>query len=131
MSANCRFQSLTSPPFYWGILPQVQTASLTRYPFTSDFHGAVCWRGLRPFRRDFQSISRNPLGSPDIIGFTSGAATGALLQIILFSGSGLTVAFSAIAGGVMTAIAVYLLSVKSGTVGRYRLVLTGIGVVQC
>lgn len=36
--------------------------------------------------------------------------------------------FSAIAGGVMTAIAVYLLSVKSGTVGRYRLVLTGIGV---
>ncbi|EOW9278707.1 FecCD family ABC transporter permease [Vibrio cholerae] len=76
----------------------------------------------------FQSISRNPLGSPDIIGFTSGAATGALLQIILFSGSGLAVAFSAIAGGVMTAIAVYLLSVKSGTVGRYRLVLTGIGV---
>ncbi|TQQ27804.1 FecCD family ABC transporter permease [Vibrio cholerae] len=76
----------------------------------------------------FQSISRNPLGSPDIIGFTSGAATGALLQIILFAGSGLAVAFSAIAGGVMTAIAVYLLSVKSGTVGRYRLVLTGIGV---
>lgn len=41
----------------------------------------------------FQSISRNPLGSPDIIGFTSGAATGALLQIILFSGSGVAVVF--------------------------------------
>ncbi|CSC53774.1 vibriobactin and enterobactin ABC transporter permease [Vibrio cholerae] len=51
-----------------------------------------------------------------------------MLQIILFSGSGVAVVFSAIAGGVMTAIAVYLLSVKSGTVGRYRLVLTGIGV---
>lgn len=31
----------------------------------------------------FQSISRNPLGSPDILGFTTGAATGAIVQIIL------------------------------------------------
>ena len=31
----------------------------------------------------FQSISRNVLGSPDVIGFTTGAATGALLQIII------------------------------------------------
>ncbi|MCL8395526.1 iron chelate uptake ABC transporter family permease subunit, partial [Pseudomonas aeruginosa] len=32
----------------------------------------------------FQSISRNPLGSPDVIGFTTGAASGAIVQIILF-----------------------------------------------
>ena len=33
----------------------------------------------------FQVISGNALGSPDIIGFTNGAATGALLQIIVFN----------------------------------------------
>ncbi|MBG0757050.1 FecCD family ABC transporter permease [Vibrio cidicii] len=76
----------------------------------------------------FQSISRNPLGSPDIIGFTSGAATGALIQIILFSGSAIDVALSAILGGLITAALVYLLSLKAGRVGRYRLVLIGIGV---
>ncbi|WP_444870507.1 iron chelate uptake ABC transporter family permease subunit [Rhodobacter capsulatus] len=36
----------------------------------------------------FQSIARNPLGSPDVIGFTAGAASGALVQIIAFGGSG-------------------------------------------
>lgn len=35
----------------------------------------------------FQSISRNALGSPDVIGFTTGAATGAIAQIILFNGT--------------------------------------------
>ena len=33
----------------------------------------------------FQSIARNPLGSPDVIGFTTGAATGALILILFFS----------------------------------------------
>jgi len=28
----------------------------------------------------FQSVSRNPLGSPDIVGFTTGSATGALVD---------------------------------------------------
>lgn len=35
----------------------------------------------------FQSLVRNPLGSPDIIGFNAGAYTGALVAIILFNGS--------------------------------------------
>ncbi|OEV21312.1 iron chelate uptake ABC transporter family permease subunit, partial [Streptomyces nanshensis] len=30
----------------------------------------------------FQQLSRNPLGSPDIVGFNSGAATGALLVLL-------------------------------------------------
>lgn len=76
----------------------------------------------------FQSISRNVLGSPDIIGFTTGAATGALAQIIIFGGGPLETALSAIIGGVVTAIIVYLLSVKAGVTGGYRLILTGIGV---
>jgi len=76
----------------------------------------------------FQSVSRNALGSPDIIGFTTGAAAGALAQIVLFGGGPTAVAVSAVLGGVVTAVLVYALSVKGGVSGGYRLVLTGIGV---
>lgn len=76
----------------------------------------------------FQSVSRNVLGSPDVIGFTTGAATGALLQIIVLEGDGFAVAASAVCGGLLTAAAVYLLSVRNGTTGGYRLILVGIGV---
>lgn len=75
----------------------------------------------------FQSISRNALGSPDVIGFTTGAATGALAQLVLFGGGPLAVALSAVLGGMLTAGLVYLLSFKHGATGGYRLVLTGIG----
>ncbi|WP_243399902.1 FecCD family ABC transporter permease [Arthrobacter glacialis] len=76
----------------------------------------------------FQSISRNALGSPDIIGFTTGAATGAVAQIILFNAGPVATALAAIAGGLLAAAVVYLLSVRGGVSGGYRLVLVGIGV---
>ncbi|MCL2897267.1 FecCD family ABC transporter permease [Brenneria tiliae] len=76
----------------------------------------------------FQSVSRNALGSPDIIGCTTGAASGALLQIVLFDPAPTAVAFAAIAGGIAASLLVYLLAVKGGTLRGYRLILTGIGV---
>ncbi|OCQ54714.1 Ferric enterobactin transport system permease protein FepG [Photorhabdus australis subsp. thailandensis] len=76
----------------------------------------------------FQSISRNALGSPDVIGFTTGAATGAIIQIVLSDNNAVQVAIAAIVGGMLTAAVVYLLSLKSGSIGGYRLILTGIGV---
>ncbi|MFC4865289.1 MULTISPECIES: FecCD family ABC transporter permease [Streptomonospora] len=75
----------------------------------------------------FQSISRNPLGSPDIIGFTGGASTGAVAVILVFGGSVLQVSLGAVVGGVGTAVVVYLLAFKQGVQG-YRLVLVGIGI---
>ncbi len=76
----------------------------------------------------FQSISRNALGSPDIIGFTSGAATGAIVQIILFGAGPLETALAAVVSGLATAVAVFLLALKGRSTGGYRLVLVGIGV---
>lgn len=76
----------------------------------------------------FQSVSKNALGSPDIIGFTTGAATGALIQIILFQGSGQQVMISALIGGIITSFIVYILARKSGVIGGYRLILIGIGI---
>ncbi|MFF4232294.1 FecCD family ABC transporter permease [Streptomyces sp. NPDC001820] len=75
----------------------------------------------------FQSISRNPLGSPDVIGFGQGATVGALSAIVLFDGGAVAVAGGAVVGGVVTGVALYLLAWKRGVHG-YRLVLVGIGV---
>lgn len=76
----------------------------------------------------FQSISRNVLGSPDVIGFTTGAASGALLQIIIFNGTITDIAISTLAGGMVTALVVYLLSLKNGVMSGYTMILVGIGV---
>ncbi|MBM9466940.1 iron chelate uptake ABC transporter family permease subunit [Nakamurella sp. YIM 132084] len=75
----------------------------------------------------FQSITRNPLGSPDIIGFTQGAAVGAVLQILVFRGSSTAIALGAVAGGLVTTAVVLLLAGRGGPLG-YRLILVGIGV---
>lgn len=74
----------------------------------------------------FQAISGNPLGSPDIIGFTKGAATGALVAIILIGGGGRAVSVGAVVGGLITAAIVYGLSWRQGVSG-FRFVLVGIG----
>ncbi|WP_328860118.1 FecCD family ABC transporter permease [Streptomyces sp. NBC_00306] len=75
----------------------------------------------------FQTISRNPLGSPDVIGFGQGATVGALTVIVMFHGNPLAVAGGAIVGGLVTGVAVYVLAWRRGVHG-YRLVLIGIGV---
>lgn len=75
----------------------------------------------------FQSLARNPLGSPDIIGFEYGAAAGAFTVIVLLDGSGIAVSVGGVVGGLSTAMAVYLLAWKRG-VQAYRLVLVGIGI---
>lgn len=74
-----------------------------------------------------QSLTRNPLGSPDVLGFGGGAATGALLQILLLGGGALAVAGSALAGAFSTAAIVYLVAYRGGVSG-YRLVLVGVGI---
>ena len=51
----------------------------------------------------FQSIIRNPLGSPDVIGFNMGAYTGALIAITLFNGGYYYIAGGALAGGILRA----------------------------
>ncbi|MYW21671.1 iron chelate uptake ABC transporter family permease subunit [Streptomyces sp. SID486] len=75
----------------------------------------------------FQSVSRNPLGSPDVLGLSQGSTAGALVVIVLLSGSAAQVTVGALAGGLVTGLAIYVLAWKQGVHG-YRLVLVGIGV---
>lgn len=75
----------------------------------------------------FQSLTRNPLASPDIVGFSAGAYTGALIVIIVLNGVYLQVAAGALIGGVVTAALVYVLAFKRGVQG-FRLIIVGIAV---
>jgi iron complex transport system permease protein len=75
----------------------------------------------------FQTLTRNPLGSPDVIGFGVGAYTGVILVLLAGTSGFGFVAFGALAGGLVTAVAVYLLSLRPGTSGM-RMVVVGLGV---
>ncbi len=77
--------------------------------------------------RIFQTITRNPLGSPDIIGLTAGAYTGALIVITTGGASGIGIAVGALLGGFASAGLVAALVLGRGALG-YRIVIVGIGV---
>ena len=75
----------------------------------------------------FQNLTRNPLGSPDFIGLTTGATTGALFVILVLDGSAEAIAIGALIGCALTSTAIYLLAYQGGTQG-FRLILIGIGI---
>lgn len=73
----------------------------------------------------FQTLVRNPLASPDIIGITSGASAAAVICILSLGLSGSIVSLGAFIGALATAMAIYILAWRDGVSG-YRLVLIGI-----
>jgi iron complex transport system permease protein len=76
----------------------------------------------------FQSLTRNPLGSPDVIGFDTGAYTGALLVMLVLHTTGVySTTAGALIGGLVTATVVYLFAYRRGVHG-FRLIIVGIGV---
>lgn len=75
----------------------------------------------------FQSLSRNPLASPDIIGLTTGSATGALVTILWLGDQALNVPLGALVGGLATVMLVYVFSLQQGLHG-HRLVLIGLAI---
>ncbi|MFI2565202.1 FecCD family ABC transporter permease [Paenarthrobacter sp. NPDC018779] len=75
----------------------------------------------------FQSLTRNALGSPDVIGFNTGAYSGALVVILLMGGGYYAVSAGALVGGLVTAVLVYLFAYKKGIQG-FRLIIAGIAV---
>lgn len=75
----------------------------------------------------FQTLLRNPLASPDIIGISDGAGAAAVIGIVVLSLNGPVVSLLALVGALVTAGAIYLLSIKGGFAGT-RLILIGIGI---
>lgn len=75
----------------------------------------------------FQSLTRNPLGSPDVIGFSTGSYTGVLVVTTLIGTGTVGVSAGALVAGLLTALVVYLLAYRDGVQG-FRLIVVGIGV---
>jgi iron complex transport system permease protein len=83
-----------------------------------------------------QTIARNPLASPDILGVTAGASLGAVGVLVLagggaggLSGAAALIGMPAAAflGGLIAGLAVFLLAYRRSVDG-YRIVLVGLGV---
>lgn len=75
----------------------------------------------------FQTMLRNPLASPDIIGISSGSSVAAVFCILILRISGTAVSIAAVVSGIIVASLIYVLSKGSGFSGG-RLILIGIGI---
>ncbi|WTA24971.1 iron ABC transporter permease [Streptomyces chartreusis] len=80
-----------------------------------------------------QSVARNPLASPDILGITGGASAVAVFLVTVSGGTAAAVvnavglSAAALAGGLGTGLLVYFLAWRRGIDG-FRLILIGISV---
>ncbi len=84
---------------------------------------AVCGAAL-------QSVTRNALADPYLLGISSGASTGAVVVVVLgFAGSQLGVTGGAFAGA-MISFALLMLLLRRRGVGSVRIVLTGVVVAE-
>lgn len=124
-------QSFYTPAEVWGVitgqrvagasftvgelrLPRAVTALLTGLCF--GMGGVV-----------FQSMLRNALASPDVIGINTGASAAAVIGIVVLGAGETVVSIMAMAAALVVALAIYLLAYRKGGSGA-RLILVGIGV---
>jgi iron complex transport system permease protein len=97
--------------------------------------GALVGAALAASGAITQAIARNPLASPDVIGFTAGASAAAVFVIVAGSGFGAVgftasavgLPLAALVGGLISALTIYGLAWRKGVQG-FRLVLVGIGI---
>jgi len=75
----------------------------------------------------FQTMLRNPLASPDVIGISSGASAAAVVALVVLHWGATATMGLALVAGVLTAAIIYL-AARSGESTGGRLILIGIGV---
>ncbi|PAV27600.1 iron ABC transporter [Virgibacillus profundi] len=75
----------------------------------------------------FQTMLRNPLANPNVLGITTGSSAAAVFCIVILQSSGTVISFASVIAGLATVILIYILSRgKSFSIGR--LILIGIAV---
>ena len=74
----------------------------------------------------FQSLLRNPLASPDIIGITAGSSAAAVFCILILGISGIAASIFSIIAGLLVTVMIFLLSGRGKSFGS-RMILIGIG----
>ncbi|TFD88165.1 iron-enterobactin ABC transporter permease [Cryobacterium lactosi] len=75
----------------------------------------------------FQTITRNPLASPDIIGLANGSFTGMLIALLVLGGSWPLLTAGSLIGGLAAAVLIYLLAYRGGLHG-FRFIVVGIAI---
>lgn len=75
----------------------------------------------------FQTMLRNPLASPDVLGVTLGASTAALGSSILFGWSGTAMSLAALGGSLAVAMLIHLVGGRSDS-ASHRMILIGLGI---
>ncbi|MBD3921616.1 iron chelate uptake ABC transporter family permease subunit [Paenibacillus sp. PR3] len=75
----------------------------------------------------FQTMLRNPLANPNVIGITSGSGAAAVFCIIVLHTSDTVVSFASVIAGLATVILIYFLS-RGRTFSIGRIILVGIGI---
>jgi iron complex transport system permease protein len=75
----------------------------------------------------FQTLLRNPLANPNIIGISAGSSAAAAFCILILRAGGVVVSLSALAGGLFAVLIIFLVS-RSAAFSTGRLILVGIGV---
>lgn len=90
--------------------------------------GLVAGFGLAFSGSIYQTLFRNPLASPDIIGVASGASAGAAVAILFFGSAMWVTAFSSFAGGFLAVLFVLGLTRVSGRQQMATFVIAGVAV---
>jgi len=75
----------------------------------------------------FQTMLRNPLANPNVIGITAGSSAAAVFCIIVLHASSIVVSIASVVGGLATVFLIFLLS-KGSSFSIGRLILIGIGI---
>lgn len=75
----------------------------------------------------FQTMLRNPLANPNVIGITTGASAAAVFCIVILHASLTMTSIAAVIGGLSTVLVIYVLA-KGNSFSIGRLILIGIGI---
>ncbi|MEV4125801.1 iron chelate uptake ABC transporter family permease subunit [Nocardia sp. NPDC049707] len=91
---------------------------------------AICGAGLALCGAIMQSVLRNPLADPFVLGISSGASTGAVLVAVLGIGGGAISLAAGAFGGAIAAFALVLVLAAAVGGGTARIVLAGVAATQ-
>lgn len=83
-----------------------------------------------------QSVARNPLASPDLLGINAGASVAAVAVVILAGGNGgvsglaasVGLPVAALVGGLASGLLLYLLAIRGRQLDPIRMVVVGVGI---
>lgn len=107
-------------------LDQTQSSILFNVRLPRVLLGAAVGASLAVAGASLQSLLRNPLAEPYLLGVSNGAALGTMLAFVFFSQTDFARPIFAIAGASLATIAVYQMAKSRAGMNTERLVLSGV-----